>query len=964
MTKQRISAAVAVVCLCCAISLRAQSGPEGESNSDANGAASATVVPRLIKFSGEINPQIAQITQNKDNENGKSQSATRIAVTFSLYELQEGGSSLWSESQKVQLDEQGRYTVLLGATQADGLPLDLFTSGKALWLGVQPQLPGAVEQPRVLLVAVPYALKASDSDTLGGKPASAYALANTPLTATVPGAQPITDARQPTTDNRQPTTDNQQPVSAPQPSAPCSSVTSDGTATANSIAMFTTNCNLEASAITQTSGNIGISGASPANTKFQITDTPAADFGIHYTNHELLNSSVTKNGTNKGLTFVMDVSNMTVPTGVTDSGYRLAVLGAAYAGTAGFKGTLAAQYGVWGRAGISTATSGATVTNAYAGYFDIFNAVAGTTITNAYGVYIVNSNTTGTITNRYDLYASSANGKSYFAGNVGIGTTTPAAKLEVNGTTKFDMPVTFAAGQTFAGTGTVTSVGSGAGLAGGPVTSIGTLSIAAAGVTNSMLQNPGISLSCAGLVCDTSVALGGTLHVTSAGGTITGVTAGTDLTGGGTAGNVILNLDTTKVPVLAAANTFTMQQTVAGGLALPATGTATSGGGFNSSPLDLTASSFDSGTSAVAQDFRWVAEPVGSNTASPSATLNLQYASGGAAPAETGLTINSQGVMTFASGQTSAGTAPGGGVAAGPNGPVNPMQIALKKWYSNISELGFFVGNQPSDVVFDGANIWVANFADGTVTKLQANDGKVLGTFAAGTNPAHLAFDGANIWVTASQTGLIKLRASDGASLKTISTFDAEGVVFDGIYIWVANYANGTVTRYVALNGTNGGTFTVGNLPYALTSDGVNIWVANNGDNTVTELRAQDGACNGVVDPPSLAACTFSVGTAPIALTFDGSNIWVANNGSNSVTELQASNGATLRTVSGLSGPEPEGIVFDGANIWVSGGNDVDKIRASDGTVLGTFPGANGGLAFDGASVWATLSSANQVFKH
>ena len=34
---------------------------------------------------------------------------------------------------------------------------------------------------------------------------------------------------------------------------------------------------------------------------------------------------------------------------------------------------------------------------------------------------------------------------------------------------------------------------------------------------------------------------------------ITGVTAGTDLTGGGTSGNVTLNLDTTKVPRLAAA---------------------------------------------------------------------------------------------------------------------------------------------------------------------------------------------------------------------------------------------------------------------------------------------------------------------------------------------------------------------------------------------------------------------------
>src|SRR5208282_6447973 len=197
MVKQRISVCVAVVCLLGTVSLRAQSG----SASDANSGASVSVVPRLIRFSGEINPQIAQITQSKDHENGKSQSATAISATFSLYELQEGGSPLWSESQEVQVDEQGRYTALLGATQPEGLPLDLFTSGKALWLGVQPQLPGAAEQPRVLLVAVPYALKASDSDTLGGKPASAYALAGAPLIAAVPGAPPITDNRLPTTDN-------------------------------------------------------------------------------------------------------------------------------------------------------------------------------------------------------------------------------------------------------------------------------------------------------------------------------------------------------------------------------------------------------------------------------------------------------------------------------------------------------------------------------------------------------------------------------------------------------------------------------------------------------------------------------------------------------------------------------------------------------------------------------------------
>ena len=40
-------------------------------------------------------------------------------------------------------------------------------------------------------------------------------------------------------------------------------------------------------------------------------------------------------------------------------------------------------------------------------------------------------------------------------------------------------------------------------------------------------------------------------------GTITGVTAGTALTGGGTGGNVMLNVDTTQVPLLAANNSFT-----------------------------------------------------------------------------------------------------------------------------------------------------------------------------------------------------------------------------------------------------------------------------------------------------------------------------------------------------------------------------------------------------------------------
>jgi len=48
----------------------------------------------------------------------------------------------------------------------------------------------------------------------------------------------------------------------------------------------------------------------------------------------------------------------------------------------------------------------------------------------------------------------------------------------------------------------------------------------------------------------------------------------------------------------------------------------------------------------VSQHFRWQAEPVGNNTSSPSAKLNLLFAPGAATPAETGLSISNNGIIT------------------------------------------------------------------------------------------------------------------------------------------------------------------------------------------------------------------------------------------------------------------------------------------------------------------------------
>ena len=52
----------------------------------------------------------------------------------------------------------------------------------------------------------------------------------------------------------------------------------------------------------------------------------------------------------------------------------------------------------------------------------------------------------------------------------------------------------------------------------------------------------------------------------------------------------------------------------------------------------------------------------------------------------------------------------------------------------------FPVGDGPSGLAFDGANIWVTETYDDTVTKLRASDGALLGTFPVGTEPGPVVF--------------------------------------------------------------------------------------------------------------------------------------------------------------------------------------------------------------------------------
>jgi len=100
------------------------------------------------------------------------------------------------------------------------------------------------------------------------------------------------------------------------------------------------------------------------------------------------------------------------------------------------------------------------------------------------------------------------------------------------------------------------------------------------------------------------------------------------------------------------------------------------------------------------------------------------------------------------------------------------------------------------------------------------------------------------------------------------------------------------------------------------------------------------------------------------AVTSDGPNIWVAGCVENSqVNKVRASDGTVLGTFS--VGRNPFALVFDGANIWSANSMDstVTKLRASDGARLGTFATGVGpeSLAFDGSNIWVANATSNNV---
>jgi hypothetical protein len=170
---------------------------------------------------------------------------------------------------------------------------------------------------------------------------------------------------------------------------------------------------------------------------------------------------------------------------------------------------------------------------------------------------------------------------------------------------------------------------------------------------------------------------------------------------------------------------------------------------------------------------------------------------------------------------------------AATNGSVSRIPLTNPGSATVINYNGGFT--RPAGILFDGQSIWVCDYGDNTLKKLDVN-GNFLQVVPVGNGPTRAVFDGSNIWVPNYLSNTMTVvRARDGMVLATLTGNGLSSPVqaaFDGERILVTNQSGNSVSLWKAADFSLIGTYSVSPIgplsasePFGACSDGINFWI-------------------------------------------------------------------------------------------------------------------------------------------
>jgi YVTN family beta-propeller protein len=269
------------------------------------------------------------------------------------------------------------------------------------------------------------------------------------------------------------------------------------------------------------------------------------------------------------------------------------------------------------------------------------------------------------------------------------------------------------------------------------------------------------------------------------------------------------------------------------------------------------------------------------------------------------------------------------------------------------------VGNDPEAIAAGPDGVWVANSADGTVTKIDPG-GSQVSTIRVSGLPVSLAVGGGVVLVATAPPAntLTLIRAQAGSVYDLIPLYSAAGAATSLVEagpagIWLADKEQWTVRRVDPTGGTDFRVLATGTLPLHNGVGEVNdlavgrgaVWVAGNYE--VRRLWRLDPRTARVV-------ATIVLPIAPRRVAFGEGAVWVTGQIENVVLRVDPRDGRVVAQIP--VGRGGSGIAAADGSVWVANEFDgtVSRIDPRTNRVVVTIPvgGSPRDLVVSSGSVW------------
>ena len=267
------------------------------------------------------------------------------------------------------------------------------------------------------------------------------------------------------------------------------------------------------------------------------------------------------------------------------------------------------------------------------------------------------------------------------------------------------------------------------------------------------------------------------------------------------------------------------------------------------------------------------------------------------------------------------------------------------------------VGSQPTGLTFGADAVWVLNFRDGTLSRIDPATGEVTATPAVGGTPTGLAYGDDAVWVT---TGFGQASGDIGSVVQ----FDAHqariettipvangvsGIAFGEGAVWVVDRNRELLLRIDPNSpGAEPDEVPVGRSPQAVAVGAGSVWVTSVLDKTLWRI-----------DPTTLSpVATIPLLEPPASIAVGDGTVWVTSESGDTVTRIDVETNRPESTIHVGNGPL--GIVATDGAVWIAVGGDghLAKLDPATERVVATYrvDGAPDGVtADDDGGIWVSV---------